>query len=143
MFETMIVASMEAFIVALESSSAVLMQMKKVLQGGRGIQPEADLTPAKFAALQKAFATVYRPPLRPTWGTTCPPSFARTMNGFWSSKLAVAISVDRRDSNTILPPANLLASLGGIDRPASVYARGGSAERNGNRSFNSQPILGP
>jgi hypothetical protein len=56
MFEPMIVASMEAFIITVESSCAVMMQMEKILQGERGIQTEADLMRAKFAALQAAFA---------------------------------------------------------------------------------------
>jgi hypothetical protein len=56
MFETMIIVSMEAFIMAFESGRAVMMLMEKMLQGERVIQTEADLMQVKFAALREAFA---------------------------------------------------------------------------------------
>jgi hypothetical protein len=52
---------------------------------------------------------------------TCAPSFARTMNGFWLNKLAVAVSVDRRDSKTILPATWLPARPPRTDRLASIW----------------------
>jgi len=56
MFGTLVVAAMEASIICLEASSAIMMQMEKVLRGGQGIQSEANLMREKFAALQEAFA---------------------------------------------------------------------------------------
>jgi hypothetical protein len=57
MLGTLVVAAMEASILALEAGTAVMMQMEKMLKGEEAVRwSEADLMRDKFVALQRAFA---------------------------------------------------------------------------------------
>jgi hypothetical protein len=59
MFGSMVVAVMEVSIITLEASTVIMMQMDKMLHGGKAIRSEEDLMRDKFVALQRAFADAH------------------------------------------------------------------------------------
>jgi hypothetical protein len=55
MFGTLIVTAVEVSIITLEASTAMAMQMQKMLRNGQAVRSEADLMRDKLVALQQAF----------------------------------------------------------------------------------------
>jgi hypothetical protein len=56
MLGTLVVAAMEASIISLEASSAIMIQMGRMLTRRQAIRSEAELMRDKFVLLQRAFS---------------------------------------------------------------------------------------
>jgi hypothetical protein len=64
MFATLVIAAMEASIIALEASTSLMTQIEKLLllRGHKAVRGEADLIRDRFMMLQRAFADALSDP---------------------------------------------------------------------------------